>query len=586
MPYPGEILNGVYQIVDEIGKGGVGIIYRAWHLNLQKYVVVKKIKDHYVDALEVRGEVDILKSLHHSCLPQVYDFLQVNHEVYTVMDFIDGHDLKYYIDNGYQFDEATLWHWLEKLCEVLEYLHEHQILHMDIKPANIMLTEEGNIYLIDFNISLSGEEDAISGVSEFYASPEQYRKFQAAYYGFKDQEGPLTAGTDIYSLGATFYHLMTGVMPCADREGLRAISEFEVPYSYELVKIIDKMMLPEKKRRFQSVSKIRDVIKRMQRTEEEEKTLRIVFLGMLTGIVILLTAMGILYFKSQYGGTKKEHQMLVEEEYKIEQFCSQGEYETAYNEALYYMNDNARMFEKIEGSTQSFLEIMVDCCIGMEIYEDALEYLNELLKIEIKQEYYANAAVASAYMGKYADAEMYLQYAKNLAGNQEELDETLAEIKASKGEYQEAIKIYQSLQQKTNSNSVQRRIAVLALKASDTQLEYAQLAIQSYENLEENGTAFYTDKMNLVSAYLKCNMNEKALSVLQEMEVLYPEKYEPFLRAAILRYNLELKKAPSERNFAKTRKEAEKAIQLYEMFSSEKIDDEIEMLKQLLELLT
>ena len=227
MPYPGEILGGVYQIIDEIGKGGVGIIYRAWHLNLQKYVVVKKIKDNYVGVLEARGEVDILKSLHHSNLPQVYDFLQVNREVYTVMDFIDGHDLKYYIDHGYRFEEAALWQWLIQLCEVLEYLHKHGILHLDIKPANIMLAKDGNIYLIDFNISLSGEGDALSGISQYYASPEQFRKWTALLYEIKDQEEALDAATDIYSLGATFYHMMTGVMPRADLNGCSVANYIE-----------------------------------------------------------------------------------------------------------------------------------------------------------------------------------------------------------------------------------------------------------------------------------------------------------------------------------------------------------------------
>ena len=127
MPYPGEVLSGLYQVVDEIGKGGAGIIYRAYHLNLHKYVVVKKIKDNFVGVLNARGEVDILKSLHHTCLPQVYDFLQIGNDIYTVMDYIEGHDLKYYIDGGYRFEEAALWSWLAQLTDVLEYLHNHGI---------------------------------------------------------------------------------------------------------------------------------------------------------------------------------------------------------------------------------------------------------------------------------------------------------------------------------------------------------------------------------------------------------------------------------------------------------------------------
>lgn len=585
MPYPGEILGGVYQIIDEIGKGGVGIIYRAYHLNLQKYVVVKKIKDNYVGVLEARGEVDILKSLHHSCLPQVYDFLQVNQEVYTVMDFIDGHDLKYYIDHGYRFEESTLWYWLTQLCEVLEYLHNHGILHLDIKPANIMLTAEGNIYLIDFNISLSGDGDALSGISQFYASPEQHRKWISILYGIPDQEGPLTAGTDIYSLGATFYHLMTGVMPRADLEGMIPISNYQLQYSENLVSIIDKMMRPGKNHRFHSVSKIRDTIKKMQRTKEEKMTLRIVFFGMLAGILILLITIGIIFYRNRNHVGAKEREMLAQQETRMQELYHAGEYEAAYREGIQYLNTSAEVLEKVEGAERNFLEIMVDCCMGMEAYADARSYTEELLTMAEKAEYYNNAAVASAYLGDYTDAEYYLEKARQMQGNQSEMNQTLAEIKASQGEYVEAIRIYQSLQAEEGKSSILRRIGVLALKAADTQKEYAQLAVTSYEELMGSQNAFYSDRMNLVTAYLKCGMNEKALSVLQEMEVLYPDRYELYARAAILRYNMELKKAPAEREFSKTRKAAEKAIQLYDSGSSNAADEQMETLRQLLETL-
>ena len=76
-----------------------------------------------------------------------------------VMDYISGHDLKFYMDQGYAFDDACLVLWLEQLCDVLEYLHSYEIIHCDIKPANIMITDRGDICLIDFNISLDGKNN-------------------------------------------------------------------------------------------------------------------------------------------------------------------------------------------------------------------------------------------------------------------------------------------------------------------------------------------------------------------------------------------------------------------------------------------
>ena len=86
MFYGGEILDGTYQIIKNIGKGGTGVIYKAYHLRLQKYVVVKLLDTSRVSRENVRVEVDILKSLHHMYLPKVYDFLEVGQDVYTIMD--------------------------------------------------------------------------------------------------------------------------------------------------------------------------------------------------------------------------------------------------------------------------------------------------------------------------------------------------------------------------------------------------------------------------------------------------------------------------------------------------------------------
>lgn len=186
----GDVLMNRYQLMEKIGQGGTGIIYKAYDLNLQKYVVVKKIKDNFVDSLNNRAEVDILKKLNHQYLPQVYDFIVVERQVFTVMDFIDGCELKHYQDFGYTIDERTLKRWLEQLLEVLDYLHSQnpKIIHSDIKPANIMITRENNVCLIDFNISLGdGDTSSIYGISEHFAAPEQKEKARLATMGCSHQ---------------------------------------------------------------------------------------------------------------------------------------------------------------------------------------------------------------------------------------------------------------------------------------------------------------------------------------------------------------------------------------------------------------
>ena len=147
MLFENMIVDDVYQVIEEIGSGGMGVVYLAYHLRLEKYVVLKQIKNPSVSTAMLRNEVDILKSLHHPYLPQVYDFIEFEGDIYTVIDYIDGYDLNCYIDNGWQFTESQLIKWLRQLCEVLSYLHTHYppVLHTDIKPGNIIITTGGKL---------------------------------------------------------------------------------------------------------------------------------------------------------------------------------------------------------------------------------------------------------------------------------------------------------------------------------------------------------------------------------------------------------------------------------------------------------
>lgn len=172
-----------YQIIEQIGAGGGGTIYKAFHNRLQMYVVLKKIHESgSYDLAVVRREADILKNLRHSYLPQVLDFLILDSGVYTVMDFIPGHSLKELMDSGRHFSEKEIVKYGTQLCEALAYLHNQKpaIIHGDIKPANIMITPQGNVCLIDFNISGVADIDNnayVLGYSEGYAAPEQFQAY-------------------------------------------------------------------------------------------------------------------------------------------------------------------------------------------------------------------------------------------------------------------------------------------------------------------------------------------------------------------------------------------------------------------------
>ena len=178
--YPQE-LTSTYDIYEKIGAGGGGTVYRAVHRRLQKTVVLKKIAEG-ISIDDCRTEVDILKNLRHSYLPQVIDFIESSEGIFTVMDFIPGKSLRQMIDDGHTFTEKEVLKYAKQVCEALEYMHSQTppIIHGDIKPDNIMITPEGNVCLIDFNISgiLEGQNVQVMGYTPGYSSPEQIEAFE------------------------------------------------------------------------------------------------------------------------------------------------------------------------------------------------------------------------------------------------------------------------------------------------------------------------------------------------------------------------------------------------------------------------
>lgn len=147
--------QNTYTDIVEIGSGGGGTIFRAYHVRMKKYVVLKKIHSSIQHSVDIRGELDILKNLRHSYLPTVLDFIKDDGSIYTVMDYVAGESFEGLLNKGTHFSQSQIIKYAGQIGEVLTYLHGQipPIVHGDIKPANIMLTPEDNICLIDFNIS-------------------------------------------------------------------------------------------------------------------------------------------------------------------------------------------------------------------------------------------------------------------------------------------------------------------------------------------------------------------------------------------------------------------------------------------------
>lgn len=211
----GQVLQGRYEIQGVLGMGGFSAVYQARDLrfpNVAKLCAVKEMANHAPDpALRATNlqnferEANLLATLSHTSIPQVYDYFSENDRAYLVMEFINGRDLEAVIDESTGFlPQDQVLAWALELCDVLVYLHNYNppIIFRDMKPSNIMLDKTGQLRLIDYNVAKNfqpGQKGTMIG-TEGYSPPEQYR-------------GVTEPRIDIYALGATLHHLLTRQNP-------------------------------------------------------------------------------------------------------------------------------------------------------------------------------------------------------------------------------------------------------------------------------------------------------------------------------------------------------------------------------------
>ena len=260
---PGELLNDRYKIVAVLGQGGMGSVYRARDEHLDISVAVKEnlyLSDEYTR--QFKREANILAQLRHPNLPRVGDYFFIKGQgQYLVMDFIEGEDLRERIERVGTLPEKEVVIIGATVCRALEYLHSRSVpvVHRDLKPGNVKISPEGEVYLVDFGLAklMQGSQVTTTGARAMtpgYSPPEQYGTARTDHR------------SDVYSLGATLFAAETGAIPedalerITGKARLTLIRSLRSRGNKRLAEVIEKSLAIEPDERYQSASEFRKAL--------------------------------------------------------------------------------------------------------------------------------------------------------------------------------------------------------------------------------------------------------------------------------------------------------------------------------------
>ena len=253
----GSVIDGKYKILNEIGHGGMSNVYLAINEKANKPWAVKEVRkslnrDFRLLRQSLSMETDLLKKLRHPNLPSIIDVIDSDENFLIVMDYIEGHTLERLLNEEGAQPQEKVADWALQLCDVLDYLHTRPspVIYRDMKPSNIMLRSDGSVVLIDFGTAREFKDENSADTTclgtQGYAAPEQFGGM-----------GQTDARTDIYCLGTTLYHLVTGHNPSEPPYEICPITQWNPGLSTGLEQIIQKCTQKNPQDRYQTVGELR-----------------------------------------------------------------------------------------------------------------------------------------------------------------------------------------------------------------------------------------------------------------------------------------------------------------------------------------
>lgn len=619
----GQILNNTYRIESRIGSGGGGIVFKAYHLRLEKYVAVKLIKEEIRGAVNERAEADILKKLKHEGLPQVYDFITDGSDVYTVMEYIDGCSLFDEIVKRGKISYRQSLEWSKQLCAAAAYLHTRKppIIHSDIKPQNIMITSEGKVCLIDFNISsIFGGGVYTVGSSDGYSPPEQYlaRADKSAktsvcrdtqllidddateilddkteIFSEMQENGDRTedvhttdntildARSDVYSIGAVMYSMITGMKPNNSRKSILPLKKINEDTPEPLIFIIEKAMSKDKKDRFPSAAEMFKALENIGTFDRRYKMmnlrhtaaycLAVLFLAgsavsaiagrrlmqkesdeRYAGYITELSEMNISKdysdFDAVYSALADEFQITPELEfYRAAKMYDENDIEGSQSLLEDNIIPNIRELPDSLKTTAYYME--ADILFGKEEYEAAAGYYERSAAAgNDSADMFRDYAVCLARAGDTQKAENILETAKSYGITEDGIYMVTGEIQFMRGEYPESVSSLKKAAEVTKDNILKQNAYLVCSKAYSEQYstggeeifrEHIAMLENAVDELPEDMTMQLREY--LAQGYIdyaeKCGKYEyyeKAVMLLNDMRKLGWSNYQTEMNIAVL----------------------------------------------------
>ncbi|HND08698.1 MAG: serine/threonine protein kinase [Candidatus Obscuribacter sp.] len=290
-------LRGRWQVVDYLGQGGMGTVYLARDLNLDKRkCVVKKLRDDFFreeDKAKAQQfflrEANVLAKLQHPNIVLVLDSFQDKDDYYLVMEYVEGHNLHDMLKEREEpFSEEQVLVWARQICDVLSYLHSNDppVIYRDLKPSNIMIDTKDRVKLVDFGIArlYQDEGDNTHVVSQGYSPPEQY-------WGGADPR------SDIYALGATMHFLLTGEEPLALTVCSPANANEDISEGTDL--IVQRATQQDVYLRYQSAQDMKEELDYVFQGEEEPKP-GFRWLELVVGVLVTFLSVGAWFAYSKF----------------------------------------------------------------------------------------------------------------------------------------------------------------------------------------------------------------------------------------------------------------------------------------------